>query len=102
MLVERQRQDNPPPLICDIAGSMAATASELEVLEHYNRKILRYGDNQEVLLKCLGKLDQVRINIDLLQVGPIPSSLLSLHPDVIDAKCGHNCSKLGSARLSVL
>ena len=49
---------------------MAATASELEVLEHYNRKILRYGDNQEVLLKCLGKLDQVRINIDLLQVGP--------------------------------
>ena len=70
MLVERQRQDNPPPLICDIAGSMAATASELEVLEHYNRKILRYGDNQEVLLKCLGKLDQVRINIDLLQVGP--------------------------------
>ena len=70
MLVERQRQDNPPPLICDIAGTMAATASELEVLEHYNRKILRYGDNQEVLLKCLGKLDQVRINIDLLQVGP--------------------------------
>ena len=102
MLVERQRQDNPPPLICDIAGTMAATASELEVLEHYNRKILRYGDNQEVLLKCLGKLDQVRINIDLLQVGSIQSSHLSLHPDVIDAKCGHNCSKLGSARLSVL
>ena len=81
---------------------MAATASELEVLEHYNRKILRYGDNQEVLLKCLGKLDQVRINIDLLQVGPIPSSHLSLHPDVIDAKNGHNRSKLESARLSVL
>ena len=70
VLVERQRQDNSPPLICDTAWTMAATASELEVLEHYNRKILRYGDNQEVLLKCLGKLDQVRINIDLLQVGP--------------------------------
>ena len=45
------------------------TANELEVLEHYNRKILKYGENPEVLLKCLGKLDQVRVNIELLSVG---------------------------------
>ena len=44
------------------------TANELEVLEHYNRKILKYGENPEVLLKCLGKLDQVRVNIELLSV----------------------------------
>ena len=43
--------------------------SELEFLEHYNKKILKYGDNQEVLLKSLGKLDQVRVTIDLLAVG---------------------------------
>ena len=43
--------------------------SELEFLEHYNKKILKHGDNQEVLLKSLGKLDQVRVTIDLLAVG---------------------------------
>jgi len=42
------------------------TANELEVLEHYKRKIVKYIDSPEVLLKCLGKLDQVRVNIDLL------------------------------------
>lgn len=45
------------------------TANELEVLEHYKRKIVKYIDSPEVLLKCLGKLDQVRVNIDLLGVG---------------------------------
>ena len=45
------------------------TANELEVLEHYKRKIVKYIDAPEVLLKCLGKLDQVRVNIDLLGVG---------------------------------
>ena len=43
--------------------------SELEFLEHYNKKILKHGDNQEVLLRSLGKLDQVRVTIDLLAVG---------------------------------
>jgi len=42
----------------------------LEVLEHYNRKIQRYeerNDAADVLIKCLFKLDQVRVNISLLQ-----------------------------------
>ena len=46
--------------------------NELEVLEHYNRKIQKYGEHKdatEILLKCLVKLDQVRVNISLLQVG---------------------------------
>ena len=42
--------------------------SELEFLEHYNRKILKHGDNPEVLLKSLGRLNQVRVTIDLLAV----------------------------------
>jgi hypothetical protein len=45
--------------------------NELEVLEHYNRKIQKYGEHKdatEILLKCLIKLDQVRVNISLLQV----------------------------------
>ena len=42
--------------------------SELEFLEHYNRKILKHGDNPEVLLKSLARLNQVRVTIDLLAV----------------------------------
>ena len=45
--------------------------NELEVLEHYNRKLQKYGDCKdagEILLKCLSKLDQVRVNIALLSV----------------------------------
>ena len=51
---------------CDKMGG-----NELEVLEHYNRKIKKYGEHKEageILLKCLYKLDQVRVNISLLQV----------------------------------
>ena len=44
------------------------SSNELEVLEHYNRKILKYGDCPDVLLKCLAKLDNVRVNIELLGV----------------------------------
>jgi len=49
---------------------IAMGGNELEVLEHYNRKIQRYGDRNdaaEILIKCLSKLDQVRVNISLLQ-----------------------------------
>ena len=44
------------------------SSNELEVLEHYKRKIVKYGDVPEVILKCLKKLDHVRVNIELLQV----------------------------------
>ena len=50
---------------------IAMGGNELEVLEHYNRKIQKYGDRDdaaEILTKCLTKLDQVRVNISLLQV----------------------------------
>jgi len=49
---------------------IAMGGNELEVLEHYNRKIQKYGDRDdaaEILTKCLTKLDQVRVNISLLQ-----------------------------------
>ena len=44
------------------------TANELEVLNHYNRKILKYDESPDIILKCLGKLSQVQVNIALLQV----------------------------------
>lgn len=44
------------------------SSNELEVLEHYKRKIVKYGEVPEVVLKCLKKLDHVRVNIELLQV----------------------------------
>ena len=37
-------------------------------MEHYKRKIVKYGEVPEVVLKCLKKLDHVRVNIELLQV----------------------------------
>ena len=51
------------------------TSNELEVLEHYKRKIVKYGEVPEVLLKCLKKLDQVMVNIELLQVTSLCYSL---------------------------
>jgi len=61
--------------------------NELEVLEHYNRKIQKYGEQKEaaeILLKCLGKLDQVRVNISLLQntgIGRTVSALKKRYGD---------------------
>ena len=54
------------------------SSNELEVFEHYNRKILKYGDNSEVLLKCLNKLEHVRINIELLQITGIGKTVNAL------------------------
>ena len=45
------------------------TATELEVLNHYNRKMLKYDESPDIILKCLWKLDRVQVNIALLQVG---------------------------------
>eukprot|EP00092_Neocalanus_flemingeri_P039512 GFUD01043026.1.p1 GENE.GFUD01043026.1~~GFUD01043026.1.p1 ORF type:complete len:697 (-),score=204.72 GFUD01043026.1:693-2783(-) len=61
--------------------------NELEVLEHYNRKIQKYGEHKdatEILLKCLCKLDQVRVNISLLQntgIGRTVSALKKRYGD---------------------
>jgi len=61
--------------------------NELEVLEHYNRKIEKYGEHKdaaEILLKCLSKLDQVRVNINLLQntgIGRTVSTLKKRYGD---------------------
>ena len=44
------------------------TATELEVLNHYNRKMLKYDESPDIILKCLWKLDRVQVNIALLQV----------------------------------
>lgn len=61
--------------------------NELEVLEHYNRKIQKYGEHKdatEILLKCLVKLDQVRVNISLLQntgIGRTVSALKKRYGD---------------------
>merc|ERR1712013_54490 len=68
-------------------GTVGMSSNELEVLEHYNRKIQKYLDVQnaeEVLLKCLAKLDHVRVNIALLQstgVGRTVSCLKKKFPD---------------------
>jgi len=59
----------------------------LEVLEHYNRKLQKYAEipnSEAVLIKSLGRLDQVRVNISLLQqtgVGRTVSSLKKKFPD---------------------
>jgi len=68
---------------CDTMSS-----NELEVLEHYNRKILKYGDNSEVLLKCLGKLEHVRINIELLQITGIGKTVSALKKKYGDSDIG--------------
>jgi hypothetical protein len=49
-----------------------AIQNELDVLEHYNRTIQKYGEHKdatEILIKCLCKLEQVTVNISLLKVG---------------------------------
>ena len=57
------------------------TANELEVLNHYNRKILKYDESPDIILKCLGKLSQVQVNIALLQVKScqVKGDLKSVH-----------------------
>ena len=44
------------------------TANELEVLNHYNKKMLKYDESPDIIMKCLWKLDRVQVNIALLQV----------------------------------
>ena len=44
------------------------TANEMEVLNHYNKKMLKYDESPDIILKCLWKLDRVLVNIALLQV----------------------------------
>merc|ERR1711874_278696 len=41
--------------------------NELEVLNHYKKKIENNLDKEDVLLRCLTKLDKVLVNISLLQ-----------------------------------
>ena len=43
-------------------------ANEMEVLNHYNKKMLKYDESPDIILKCLWKLDRVSVNIALLQV----------------------------------
>jgi len=62
--------------------------SELEFLEHYNKKILKHGDNQEVLLKSLGKLDQVRVTIDLLAQTGVGKTVSALKKKYGDSEIG--------------
>ena len=56
------------------------SGNELEVLEHYNKKMKKYEEHPDVLLRCLTKLDQVRVNISLLQVGTEISHAHNLFP----------------------
>ena len=42
--------------------------NELEVLNHYKKKIENNLDKEDVLLRALTKLDKVLVNIALLQV----------------------------------
>jgi len=65
--------------------------NELEVLEHYNRKLQKYGDCKdagEILLKCLSKLDQVRVNIALLSQTGIGKTVSALKKKYGDSEIG--------------
>lgn len=64
------------------------SSNELEVLEHYNRKILKYGDCPDVLLKCLAKLDHVRVNIELLGQTGIGLTVNALKKKYGDSEIG--------------
>merc|ERR1711953_1442648 len=48
-------------------GILNMTANELEVLNHHNRKMLKYDESPDIIMKCLWKLDRVQVNIALLQ-----------------------------------
>merc|ERR1712062_675773 len=48
-------------------GILKMTANELEVLNHYNKKMLKYDESPDIITKCLWKLDRVQVNIALLQ-----------------------------------
>jgi len=62
--------------------------SELEFLEHYNRKILKHGDNPEVLLKSLARLNQVRVTIDLLAKTGVGKTVSALKKKFGDSDIG--------------
>jgi len=77
---------------CDKMGG-----NELEVLEHYNRKIKKYGEHKEageILLKCLYKLDQVRVNISLLQNTGIGRTVSALKKRYGDSEIGNKSRDL--------
>lgn len=62
--------------------------SELEFLEHYNKKIQKHGDNPDVLLRSLGKLDQVRVTIDLLAQTGVGKTVSALKKRYGDSEIG--------------
>jgi len=71
--------------------------NELEVLEHYNRKIQKYGEQKdatEILIKCLCKLDQVRVNISLLQNTGIGRTVSALKKRFGDHEIGNRSRDL--------
>jgi len=71
--------------------------NELEVLEYYDRKIKKYteiNNSNDVLLKCLDKLDQVKVNIDLLQKTGIGRTVSALKKKFGDDDIGRQSRDL--------
>jgi len=64
------------------------SGNELEVLEHYNKKMKKYEEHPDVLLRCLTKLDQVRVNISLLQDTGIGRTVSALKKKYGDSEVG--------------
>lgn len=62
--------------------------NELEVLNHYKRKIEKNLENEEILIRSLGKLDGVRVNIALLQDTGIGRTVSLLKKQYADQEIG--------------
>jgi len=68
--------------------------NELEVLSHYNRKILKYPDDSELLMRCLGKLEAVKVNIQLLQDTGIGRTIGLLKKQHVQSEIGEKARDL--------
>jgi len=66
----------------------------LEVLLHYKEKINRNSQNQAVLLHCLGKLDLVKVDIQLLQHTMIGKTVGMIKKSCSDSEVGARAREL--------
>merc|ERR1711874_22800 len=70
------------------------TANELEVLNHYHKKILKYDESPDIILKCLWKLDRVHVNIALLQNTGIGRTVSALKKKYGESEVGTTAKEL--------